>query len=76
LITIVLKYRTFLSLSCRGAHLRDLPAAPKRALAEAAKPRRKIDTEDAAHPREISGRGGKDPARYGDWEIKGRAIDF
>jgi len=26
--------------------------------------------------KEIGGRGGKDPARYGDWEIKGRAIDF
>ena len=27
-------------------------------------------------PREIGGRGGKDPARFGDWEIKGRSIDF
>jgi hypothetical protein len=27
-------------------------------------------------PPEIGGRGGADPARFGDWEIKGRAIDF
>ena len=23
-----------------------------------------------------AGRGGKDPARYGDWEVKGVAVDF
>jgi hypothetical protein len=27
-------------------------------------------------PREYNGRGGHDPARYGDWEIKGIAADF
>ncbi len=27
-------------------------------------------------PREIGGRGGPDPTRYGDWEKGGRAIDF
>jgi hypothetical protein len=27
-------------------------------------------------PREIGGRGGPDPTRYGDWEYKGRCIDF
>ena len=26
--------------------------------------------------REISGRGGLDPSRYGDWEKNGRCIDF
>ncbi|MGH8168638.1 MAG: DUF1674 domain-containing protein [Woeseiaceae bacterium] len=26
--------------------------------------------------REIRGRGGLQPTRYGDWEIKGRCIDF
>jgi len=25
---------------------------------------------------EHGGRGGPDPSRYGDWEIKGKAIDF
>jgi hypothetical protein len=29
-----------------------------------------------AHPREIGGRGGLDPTRYGDWEKNGRCIDF
>ncbi len=27
-------------------------------------------------PREIGGRGGLDPTRYGDWEKDGRCIDF
>jgi hypothetical protein len=27
-------------------------------------------------PAELNGRGGLDPARYGDWEVKGLASDF
>ncbi|MBB5877319.1 MULTISPECIES: DUF1674 domain-containing protein [unclassified Xanthomonas] len=27
-------------------------------------------------PREIGGRGGLEPTRYGDWEKNGRCIDF
>jgi hypothetical protein len=52
---------------------RPLPDAAKRALAEA-EARRKAAEE--ARPREIGGRGGLDPARYGDWEVKGIACDF
>ena len=51
-----------------------LTAAAKRALAEAEERRR--NDKQAEQPTEIGGRGGADPARYGDWEIKGRAIDF
>lgn len=29
-----------------------------------------------AAPREIGGRDGPDPTRYGDWEKAGRCIDF
>jgi hypothetical protein len=47
--------------------------AAERALAEA-EARRPV--EEAAAPRELDGRGGKEPVRYGDWEVKGRAIDF
>jgi hypothetical protein len=32
--------------------------------------------EGADRPREIGGRGGLDPTRYGDWEKAGRCIDF
>lgn len=53
---------------------RALTPAAKRALAEAEARRRAAG--DGETPREIGGRGGLDPARYGDWEIKGRAIDF
>ena len=30
----------------------------------------------AAMPPEIDGRGGEEPTRYGDWEVKGLASDF
>ena len=32
--------------------------------------------EQAERPREIGGRDGPDPTRYGDWEKNGRCIDF
>ena len=48
------------------------PAA-RRALAEAAA--RRAETKPMAPP-EHNGRGGLDPARYGDWEVKGLASDF
>ena len=51
-------------------------SAAQRALAEAAERRRRIDAELAAQPPEKGGRGGLDPARYGDWEIKGLTSDF
>ncbi len=54
--------------------LDDLPAAAQRALKEAEARRASENVEKL--PREIGGRGGKDPARFGDWEIKGRTIDF
>lgn len=50
-------------------------AAGARARAEA-EARRKSAAEAAAAPREIDGRGGKEPVRYGDWEVKGLASDF
>lgn len=34
------------------------------------------DTVDAPVEREIGGRDGPDPTRYGDWEKNGRCIDF
>lgn len=36
------------------------------------------DTASATpeRPKEIGGRGGLDPTRYGDWEKAGRCIDF
>ncbi|MGQ5719508.1 DUF1674 domain-containing protein [Pseudochrobactrum asaccharolyticum] len=52
----------------------DLPPAAQRALLEAEARREAEQQAEAA--KEIGGRGGKDPARYGDWEIKGRTIDF
>jgi hypothetical protein len=47
--------------------------------AEASKADLKIDDTSAASPekpKEIGGRGGLDPTRYGDWEKAGRCIDF
>ncbi len=50
--------------------------AAQRALAEAAERRASAEKGAAQPPREIGGRGGLDPARYGDWEVKGIASDF
>ncbi len=54
---------------------RPLSAAAKRALAEA-EARRKAEADAKAQPREVGGRDGPDPIRYGDWEVKGIASDF
>lgn len=54
----------------------DLPEAAKRALAEADERRKAREAALKAQPRELGGRDGPDPARYGDWEKKGIAVDF
>ena len=59
-----------------AAPTRELLPAARRALAEAEARRGARDPERPASVREIGGRGGEDPSRYGDWEINGRAIDF
>jgi hypothetical protein len=50
-----------------------IPPAARRALAEAEARRRRAATTT---PREIGGRDGPEPVRYGDWEVKGLASDF
>lgn len=50
--------------------------AARRALAEAETRREKYRAEEAVLPKEIGGRGGKEPGRYGDWEVKGLTSDF
>ena len=46
----------------------------KQALDEAEKRRRKADL--IKRPLELKGRGGLEPTRYGDWEVKGITSDF
>ncbi|PSJ61988.1 DUF1674 domain-containing protein [Pseudaminobacter soli (ex Li et al. 2025)] len=53
-----------------------LTPAAERALKEAEARRKAYLEQEAAVPRELGGRGGKEPVRYGDWEIKGIAADF
>jgi hypothetical protein len=52
----------------------DLPPAAQRALAEAEERRKQAQALDL--PKELGGRKGPEPVRYGDWEKKGIAIDF
>jgi len=52
----------------------DLPPEAVRALAEAEERRKKAEAFDL--PRELGGRKGPEPVRYGDWEKKGIAVDF
>ena len=52
----------------------DLPPAAIRALAEAEA--RRAAALSVERPKEINGRKGLEPTRYGDWESKGIASDF
>ncbi|WP_418136174.1 DUF1674 domain-containing protein [Agrobacterium sp. El2ro-1b] len=54
--------------------VRRLSPAAQRALEEAEERRRQ--QADLHLPPETGGRGGAEPVRFGDYEIKGRAIDF
>jgi hypothetical protein len=57
--------------------LRDLPPEAQRALAEAEERRRKAnDSNKEPSAKEIGGRKGPEPTRYGDWEKKGIVSDF
>lgn len=58
-----------------AASPRPLTDIARRALAEAEARRAEIDAA-AKRPREILGRSGPEPIRYGDWENKGIASDF
>ncbi len=58
---------------------RPLSEAAQRALAEAQARREAAEAErasQAAAPKEVQGRNGPEPVRYGDWEVKGLAVDF
>lgn len=52
----------------------DIPEAAKRALAEAEERRR--NAKKLSLPKELGGRNGPEPVRYGDWEKDGIAVDF
>jgi hypothetical protein len=62
-----------------GKPAKTLTPEARRALAEAEERRRLADQRRAAEPpaaKEIGGRDGPDPTRYGDWEKDGIASDF
>lgn len=54
----------------------DIPEAAKRALEEARIRREAVDRNKKPVPKEVLGRKGPDPARYGDWEKDGIISDF
>ena len=53
---------------------KELPPEAVRALAEAEK--RRLEKKEVNLPKELGGRDGVEPIRFGDWEKKGIAIDF
>ncbi len=52
-----------------------LTPAARRALKEA-EIRRQAAAETQAAAKEVNGPRGAEPTRYGDWERRGRAVDF
>jgi hypothetical protein len=61
-------------IAVKGGTGRRLTAAARRALAEAEQRRNAIDKSKL--PKEVGGRDGPEPVRFGDWEVKGIASDF
>ncbi len=57
-----------------GENPRKISPAARRALDEAEA--RRVKAKELELPPETGGRGGAEPVRFGDYEIKGRAIDF
>lgn len=67
--------RAYISpMSEKERDISHLPPAAQRALAEAEERRKKA--AEQALPKELGGRDGPEPVRYGDWEKKGLAVDF
>jgi hypothetical protein len=54
----------------------ELSQAARRALAEAEERRCPGAFNQPAVSKEINGRDGPEPVRYGDWEVRGIACDF
>ncbi|MEM9279618.1 MAG: DUF1674 domain-containing protein [Pseudomonadota bacterium] len=54
----------------------DIPDAAKRALAEAQERRKKAEKSKKPQVKELMGRDGPDPVRFGDWETDGIISDF
>ncbi len=63
-------------LAVVGAGRSELGQAARRALAEAEERRRRGALNQPAARKEINGRDGPEPVRYGDWEVRGIASDF
>jgi hypothetical protein len=61
-------------MSSSGPEAKPLSEAAKRALAEAEARRKAAKT--ARMPKEIDGRDGPEPTRFGDWEKDGIISDF
>ena len=53
---------------------KQLPPEALRTLEEAEK--RRLEKNEINFPKELGGREGVEPVRFGDWEKKGIAIDF
>jgi len=63
-------------LAVAGAGRGELGQAARRALAEAEERRRSGALNQPATGKEVNGRDGREPVRYGDWEVRGIASDF
>ncbi|MGH6837672.1 MAG: DUF1674 domain-containing protein [Methylocella sp.] len=63
-------------LAVAGAGRGELGQAARQSLAEAEERRRLCALNQPVAHKEINGRDGPEPARYGDWEVRGIASDF
>jgi len=57
-------------------NLKDMPEVARRALEEADERRKNQEKSKKSPPKEVLGRDGPDPVRFGDWEKDGIISDF
>lgn len=72
--TLMADEENFMHGEATGVQTPPASTAAGRALTEAAA--RRAARVTTTPPKEINGRDGPDPVRYGDWEVKGLASDF
>ena len=59
-----------------SASVQDNPTTQSDSSVRAVSPPVSLPEQTGTRPREIGGPSGPEPTRYGDWEKKGRCIDF
>ena len=76
------KFKSHSAPAPKGARLKARPKPGDKPISKAEMDRALADAQNLkgktndGQPKEIGGRGGLEPTRYGDWEVGGKCVDF